>query len=138
MKSRTVGILIVFAIVMSIVPRLNSASEARIEFTAVPGSGQGANSHGDIAGRVVGLGSPQKYKVVLYAHTDWWYVQPQADDPFTDMHSNGTWSNWTHLGQRYAALVVNSTYKPAAKIQALPHVDHKNVIARDESAPSTK
>src|SRR5262245_36650202 len=94
----------------------------RVEFTRVPAQGQGSDSRGDISGRVSGLDAPQNYKVVLYCHTDRWYVQPEAASPLTDIAKDGTWSNWTHLGGRYAALVVQPTFQPTATLQALPAV----------------
>lgn len=123
---------------LSVALGLSSSSEMRIEFTSVPRAGQGAESRGNIAGRVVGLEAPEKYKIVLYTHTDKWYVQPLEDDSLTDIHSDGAWSNWTHLGDRYAALVVNSSYKPAPRGQSLPKVDHKDVLARNDVAASAQ
>ncbi len=91
--------------------------EVTIEFTRVPQSGSGSGSRGDIEGSVLGLNEPRQYKVVLYAHTDWWYVQPLVSDPYTDIGSDGKWSNWTHLGHRYAALVVRPSFRPEARVQ---------------------
>ena len=91
-----------------------------IEFTLVPPAGAGAESRGNIAGRVMGLPEPEKYKIVLYARTDWWYVQPLIDAPFTSIKSDGMWSNWTHLGYRYAALIVRPSFRPSARTQSLP------------------
>ncbi len=94
----------------------------RIEFSAVPPAGGGGGSRGNIAGRLVGVSEPEDCKVVLYAHTDCWYVQPLIDYPLTNVASDGTWANWTHLGDRYAALVVRPAFQPPALIQALPAV----------------
>ena len=94
--------------------------EVKIIFTEIPPKGEGANSRGDIAGKVVGEKTPQNYKIVLYAHTDRWYVQPLENAPFTNIQNDGTWSNWTHLGHRYAALLVRASFKPESKIQVLP------------------
>lgn len=93
-----------------------------ISFTDVPRHGHGPASRGDIAGFVKNLASPAQYKIVLYAHTDKWYVQPLASDPFTDIAADGLWSNWTHLGHRYAALVVRPQFQPPEITQALPTV----------------
>jgi hypothetical protein len=109
--------------------------DVKVEFTEVPKAGAGSDSQGNIAGVVKGISAPQKYKVVLYAHTDWWYVQPLTVDPFTDINSEGIWSNWTHLGYRYAALVVRESFQPKAKIKSLPHVGG-DVIAIGETAAS--
>ena len=95
----------------------DSSSSVKVEFTEVPKAGAGSDSQGNIAGVVKGISTPQKYKIVLYAHTDWWYVQPLTADPFTNISTNGSWSNWTHLGYRYAALVVRDSFQPRAKIK---------------------
>ena len=94
--------------------------KVKIIFTEIPPKGEGANSRGDIAGKVIRAKSPQDYKIVLYAHTDCWYVQPHEDATFTNIQSDGTWSNWTHLGHRYAALLVRASFRPESKIQSLP------------------
>src|SRR4029077_1687559 len=49
-----------------------------LKFTNVPSQGQGPDSAGIIKGRVEGLTRPDIYKIVIYAHTDRWYVQPSA------------------------------------------------------------
>ena len=109
------------------------SSDVAIEFTEVPKAGAGSDSQGNIAGVVKGISNPENYKIVLYAHTDWWYVQPLTDHPYTDINSEGVWSNWTHLGYRYAALVVRKSFHPKAKIKVLPHVGG-DVIAKGEIA----
>ena len=113
----------------------DSSSSVKVEFTEVPKAGAGSDSQGNIAGVVKGISAPQKYKIVLYAHTDWWYVQPLTNDHLTDINIDGSWSNWTHLGSRYAALVVRESFQPKAKIKSLPHVGG-DVIARGETAAS--
>ena len=61
----------------------DGAPVAKVEFTQVPKAGKGSDSQGNIAGVVKGIAKPEQYKVVLYARTDWWYVQPQTIDPLT-------------------------------------------------------
>jgi hypothetical protein len=108
-----------------------SAPAVKVDFTQVPGCGGGSESQGNIGGVVTGLDSPERYKVVIYAHTDWWYVQPLADSPYTRIGADGKWGNWTHLGQRYAALVVKDSFSPPATVQGLPE---KDVIAVEETS----
>ena len=93
-----------------------------IEFTEVAADEAGPGSQGNIAGRVAGLKDTVDYKLVIYSHTDWWYVQPLISDPLTSIEADGKWSTWTHLGHRYAALVVRPSYRPPEKIQSLPAV----------------
>lgn len=75
---------------------------------------------GSIAGRVHG---PHKaLKVVLYARSGKWYVQPYANQPFTEIKPDSTWSSPTHLGSHYAALLVQPDYVPSSVIDNLPGV----------------
>jgi hypothetical protein len=71
-----------------------------------------------IAGRVAGARAGQH--VVLFARSGAWWVQPFVDNPVTDIAADGTWKNSTHLGLEYAALLVDSTYRPPATLESLP------------------
>ena len=57
-----------------------------------------------IAGRVTGAAPGQR--IVLYARTEGWWVQPTASDPYTAIAPDGTWKSSTHLGAEYPALLV--------------------------------
>ena len=90
-----------------------------VEFVSVPMAEQGgAEKLDDIAGRAVGARVGQR--IVLYARSGAWYVQPYADRPFTAIRPDSTWKNSTHLGTEYAALLVEEGYDPPAKIDELP------------------
>jgi signal transduction histidine kinase len=56
----------------------------------------------------------------LYARSGAWYVQPYADQPFTTINPDSTWSNSTHLGTEYAALLVKPDYTPPSLTIELP------------------
>ncbi len=84
---------------------------------AAPG---GAEELAAIEGHVVGARPRQR--VVLYAHSGAWYVQPFADAPFTEIRANSTWTSRTHLGTEYAALLVDPGFQPAAVVASLPRV----------------
>jgi hypothetical protein len=112
-------------------------SSTRLEFSNIPPCGAGVNSRGDISGHIHGLEKPEAYKVVIYAHTDRWYVQPLISHPFTDVDGGGNWSNWTHLGRRYAALVVGPSFQPPSKPEELPDVGSE-VVFRAEVQSSSK
>ena len=99
-----------------------AAPGPKVSFSQVPGRGGGPDSRGDIAGVVTGLAKPQEHKIVIYALTDRWYVQPLVADPYTAISSEGAWSNWTHLGTTYAALVVRPSYQPKPETMSLPPV----------------
>jgi signal transduction histidine kinase len=51
--------------------------------------------------------------------TTWW-VQPFADHPFTEIHSDSTWKSLTHPGTLYAALLVGPEFSPPPTADALP------------------
>jgi len=106
-------------------------------FTEVPKEGEGSASQGNISGRVANVAHPEQYKVVVYAHTDKWYVQPEAASPHTEIQPDGTWSSWTHLGYRYAALAVRSSFQPAATLRNLPAIGG-DVLAKKEVAARQK
>ena len=97
----------------------SSGSGPSIQITKVPPEDQGGVLKIDhIAGRVTGARSDQK--IVLYARSGAWYVQPWADKPFTKIDNDSTWSNETHLGTEYAALLVEPDYVPVPLIVDLP------------------
>jgi hypothetical protein len=103
-------------------PVLPESSAIAVKFTKVPASGQGENSEGEIAGQVSGLTSSTDCRIVLYAMTNQWYVQPLVDAPFTDIDPRGEWSSRVHLGYKYAALLVRPSFKPKATLGSLPGV----------------
>jgi hypothetical protein len=86
-----------------------------------PLGGGGPDEMGSIAGTASEPGLTD-CKVVLYAQTNKWYVQPFVDRPYTDIGDDGTWEAEIHLGRRYAALLVRSSYRPATTLAALPRV----------------
>jgi signal transduction histidine kinase len=93
--------------------------KARIELTLVPPEHQGGTlTSGTISGRVTGARPEQR--VVLYARSGAWYVQPFADQPFTTIQADSTWTNQTHLGTEYAALLVEPDYAPPALTMTIP------------------
>ena len=91
-----------------------------IEFTSVPRASQGGRDtplH-TIAGRVVGARPGQR--IVLYARSGPWWVQPFTEQPFTTIQPDSQWRNQTHPGTAYAALLVEPGYRPAPMLDALP------------------
>jgi len=81
----------------------------------------GPTSSADIEGEVETL-NPTSFRVVIYALTDRWYVQPLAAAPFTEIGQDGSWSTWTHTGTQYAALLVRPTFQPQSITPTLPSV----------------
>jgi hypothetical protein len=90
-----------------------------IEFAKTPPAAQGGREKVDtIAGRVVGAQPGQR--IVIYARSGPWWVQPWPDQPFIPIQADSTWSTSTHLGFEYAALLVDPGYKPPATMDTIP------------------
>jgi hypothetical protein len=90
-----------------------------IEFTRVPEANDGGPDKADtIEGRVTGARAGQK--IVLFAKSGVWWVQPFIDEPFTTIQPDSTWKSPTHYGTEYAALLVEPEYRPPATIDTLP------------------
>ena len=72
-----------------------------------------------IRGRVI-IAEPGQ-RIVLYSkgETTWW-VQPFANQPFTEIHADSTWESSTHPGTLYAALLVGPEFIPPLTADALP------------------
>ncbi|MCM3870548.1 MAG: hypothetical protein ND895_07645 [Pyrinomonadaceae bacterium] len=92
---------------------------ASIEFNVIPpAEAGGADRVATISGSVVGARPGQQ--IVLFARSGKWWVQPVADQPFTTIQPDSKWTNSTHLGTEYAALLVEPGYRPAPTIDVLP------------------
>ena len=97
-----------------IIGNLNQAPT--IQFIGIQ---DGANT---ISGAVNNI-DPRKTKVVLYALTNQWYIQPNTATPYTNICGDGTWTNSTYPWSKIIALLVDSTYKPAATKLTHPSLD---------------
>jgi signal transduction histidine kinase len=98
-----------------------------IEVTRIPDAEVGGGpALQTITGRVTGAGADDR--VVLFTRSGEWYVQPFIDRPYTKIQDDSTWSNSTHLGTEYAALLVTPGYVPPAVTSELPKAD-ENVLA---------
>ena len=103
---------------------------AVIEITQIPNydpSG-GPDTRDNIAGVVRGVRDPQDFRVVLYARTDLWYIQPLLGST-VQINTDGTWNSWTHGGAEYAALLVRQGYRPSSSLSSLPSIDGASVVA---------
>ena len=69
----------------------------KIEFTKIPPAAQGGRERVDtISGRVTGARPGQK--IVIYARSGPWWVQPWPDQALIPIQADSTWSISTHLG----------------------------------------
>jgi len=90
-----------------------------IEFNKIPPAGEGGPDKIEaIEGHAYGALPSQQ--IVLFAKAGAWWVQPMSDQPFTKIQTDSSWKNTTHLGTEYAALLVDSGYRPRATMDALP------------------
>jgi hypothetical protein len=87
-----------------------------------------------IAGRATGTRPGQR--IVLYARSGPWWVQPLADQPFTEIRADASFENTTHLGTEYAALLVEPGYRPPHRSDELPALGGGVVaVARSKGLP---
>ena len=97
----------------------HAASKPSIEFSAIPRAEEGSpDKTSPISGRVTGAHEGQR--IVLFAKSGVWWVQPTVEQPFTSIQPDSTWTSSTHPGTEYAALLVGPGYKPAPTIEVLP------------------
>lgn len=106
----------------------NHPPQPAIQITRIPPANPGGPTTLDfIEGSV--RGAKPGERIVLYAHSGiFWWIQPLASNPFTNILPDGTWKNSTHLGTDYAAVLVDSNYRPLSKISSLQVVGN-GVIA---------
>ncbi len=118
---RALAIMLVSSVLASTGCRApHSAQPPRIMILHVPVAAMGGSEAlQEISGRVQGATPGQQ--IVLYARSGVWWIQPFANQPFTRIRSDGSWSTNTHLGTEYAALLVEGSYRPAAKLSVLPN-----------------
>jgi hypothetical protein len=90
-----------------------------IEITQVPVASLGGPTQMDAMEGRVSNAKPGE-RIVLYARSGVWWVQPLANQPYTKIQSDSTWRNLVHLGTDYAAILVDSGYRPASKLVTLP------------------
>ena len=92
-----------------------------IQFTKLPEAIEGGPDRLEtIEGKVTGARPGQK--LVLFAKSGAWWVQPLDTQPFTTIRPDSTFSTATHLGTEYGALLVENSYQPPATIDELPSV----------------
>ncbi len=119
MRFSLITVAVLLLVLLTACSRQRSDGKPTIEVTLVPPEDQGGTlTSGTISGRVTGARPEQR--IVLYARSGAWYIQPFADRPFTTIQANSTWTNQTHLGTEYAALLVEPGYVPPALTMTIP------------------
>ena len=104
----------------------SSSTNPQIRITQIPPYNElgGGDTRESISGSVSGV-KPEDYRVILYTVVDLWYVQPLEGAPTTPIHeseSGLSWSNWTHAGKQYAALLVRRSFVPPMRTNTLPEI----------------
>jgi hypothetical protein len=127
MISRREAALVVPALFAPGCQRSKDSNNHSISFKRIPqANAAGSGLHDIVTGMASGVAPG--HKVVLYAKTGKWWVQPLAEQPFTSLAPDSTWANATHLGSHYAALLVTEGYRPEVSLDKLPETD-PNVLA---------
>jgi hypothetical protein len=112
-------VLVTFAVTLLMSGCGSSRTPPTIEFTAVPEAGPGRPARTErISGKV--HRASRKQRIVLFARSGTWWVQPLAQNPFTPIRRDSTWEALTHIGTDYAALLVNDGYTPPKTTDVLP------------------
>jgi hypothetical protein len=110
---------LIFCLVLSGCQARQGNTAPAIEFTNIPPAAQGGRERVDvISGRVAGAHAGQK--IVVYARSGPWWVQPWPDKPLIPIQSDSTWTTPTHLGFEYAALLVEPGYDPPPTMDVAP------------------
>jgi hypothetical protein len=100
-----------------------SRQAAAIEFSRIPQADAGGRETQDIIEGIV-TGAQPGQQIVLYAKSGRWWVQPLVTHPFTKLggKSGMKWTNATHLGTDYVAILVEPGYRPPPVLDNLPKV----------------
>ncbi len=88
-------------------------------FTQVPPVGEGTQ---DVLETIQGIvtGARPGQRIVLFSRSGKWWIQPFATHPFTEIQPDSTWKSSIHPGFSYAALLVDSRYRPSSTMTSLP------------------
>jgi hypothetical protein len=112
-------VLLFFCLSMLGCQSRQSSTLPSIEFSKIPPAAQGGRERIDqISGRVANARPGQR--IVIYAQSGPWWVQPWPDRPFIPINADSTWSTETHLGFEYAAILVDPDYKPPPTMDVAP------------------
>jgi len=112
-------LLLIAAVLLAGCHSRKAAPKPTLEITQIPAADPGGPVQmAYIEGRAKDAAPGQQ--IVLYAHSTVWWIQPFANQPFTKIQPDFTWRNSTHLGTEYAAILVDTGYRPASKLTALP------------------
>jgi len=66
------------------------------------------------------MGARPGQQIVIYARSGPWWIQPRVETPFISIQPDSSWSTETHLGDEYAALLVDPGYYPPSTLDVPP------------------
>ncbi|HKR21470.1 MAG TPA: hypothetical protein VJS17_02705, partial [Pyrinomonadaceae bacterium] len=111
------GVVWLFVLVLT---GCSTSSQPAVKITTIPLAEKGGGRELDVISGYVTKASDGQ-KIVIYARSGAWYVQPFVETPLTQVLPDGSWSNSTHLGTEYAALLVQPDYVPPPLTLSLPN-----------------
>lgn len=121
-RCQTVVVSLLVALACTLLSNCGNAQKQNkpsIQFSRVPPAGEGSQEKLEaIEGHVTGAQPGQR--IVLFSRSGKWWVQPFANKPFTSIQPNSMWKSSTHPGSAYAALLVDSRYRPPPTVNELP------------------
>ena len=116
---RCLGALALLGVISAGCRHETASVEPSIQFTTIPPAAVGGSERvAPIGGRALGIKPGQR--IVIYTKSGVWWVQPLTAQPFTTVAADSTWRNTIHLGDEYAALLVEDGYRPENTRDALP------------------
>ncbi len=121
--------LIIFCLLLSSCYTSETSLEPSVEFTKIPMAEIGGTVRIESVEGIV-KNSCSDCRIVIYTKSGEWYVQPFFDKPFTEIQPDGKWSNITHLGTEYAALLITPEFIPESKINELPEKSDSVIAAK--------
>jgi hypothetical protein len=103
------------------------SSHPSITISKIPPAGFGSDQMAEIEGIVKDSPPGANHAVAIYSYVqmppgrDPWTIQPVTAD-LTSIGKDGAWRARIHLGSRYAAILVKSSYRPPHSVPAIPAI----------------
>lgn len=137
LRARSALALVVSCVVCNGCHKRSEARGPSFEFTTIPEAREGGpDAMTNVAGKV--KGALPGDRIVLFAKSGQWWIQPMTDHPFTPIESDSTWHNSTHFGFEYAALLVRPGYRPPPVMTSLPKTGELiRAVADIKGVPAT-
>ncbi len=82
-----------------------------------------------VSGQLSNVSNPSANRIVVYAQTNQYYLQPCVTEPLQSIQNDGSWGPVDLHNGTVWIMLVKSTYTPPAGTGALPAVDGTNVLA---------